>query len=142
MLRWLHEQSTTSTTKWRKARRVSSLSPKNATIDEHAAACAAENGHLHVLEFLIQQSEKNLHECIQHAFSSAISAGQLHVVQYLDENDYECWDDNINKAVENGHVDVARYVLENRIGLDSDDALDRAAERGHLEVVELLCANG
>ncbi|TYZ67453.1 hypothetical protein PybrP1_011386, partial [[Pythium] brassicae (nom. inval.)] len=119
-----------------------SVGPENATTDESAVSCAAENGHLHVIELLIQQSEEDIGKWMDVAYTSAIQVGQLHVVRYMHENGYECRHGDICKAAENGHVDVVRYMLENRVGIDANDALDRAARRGHLEVVKLLCANG
>ncbi|TYZ67589.1 hypothetical protein PybrP1_003358 [[Pythium] brassicae (nom. inval.)] len=48
----------------------------------------------------------------------------------------------MSAAASNGHVEVVRYLLENRIGLDSLRALDEAVKKGHVEIVELLCAHG
>ncbi|TYZ67588.1 hypothetical protein PybrP1_003357 [[Pythium] brassicae (nom. inval.)] len=121
---------------------IQSVGPENATINASAITTAVENGHHNVAEFLSQMSEWNLRGRMTDEFSRAIEDGKLHVVQYLNENGYESRDYDIYKAAENGHVDVVRYMLENRVGIDADDALDRAARRGHLEVVKLLCANG
>ncbi|TYZ68639.1 hypothetical protein PybrP1_000237, partial [[Pythium] brassicae (nom. inval.)] len=120
-----------------------SLGPELATIDSDAIWHAASNGHLHVLEFLMQQREWDLSESISEAYEAAAGTGQLHVIQYLHESGIRCTEQNpIDEAATNGHLDTAMYLHMNRIGSCSKDALTGAVKNGHLDIVKFLCANG
>lgn len=97
---------------------IQSVGPESARVDGIAIACAAANGHLNVLKFLIQQqTEWNLPQgWITDGLSRAIEAGHLHVVQCLHENGYMCEESAIDMAAANGHLDVVMYLREKRSG--------------------------
>lgn len=153
LLRWLHARKlfiNSSTTNGAASsgnldvvRFLHSLGDDSTNIDDSAVYSAASNGHVHVLEFLMQQSEWDLSDAFEDAYEAAASTavGHFHVVQYLHERSQVHGEPNRRGCAANGHLDIVRFLLENRIGRCSRAALTKAAQNGHLEVVQFLCAN-
>jgi hypothetical protein len=77
-----------------------------------ALSKAAQNGHLHILEWMADQEQR-----------------------------YDCGK-SMYEAARNGHVQVVQWLYENTSASCTMDAMDAAATHGHLDIVKLLHANG
>lgn len=78
----------------------------------------------------------------------AAGAGHVELLQYVHETydaNFCCVGGHMEAAAANSHLDVVRFLLENRtacIGHDSGpSAFDRAATNGHLKIVQFLHEN-
>lgn len=67
---------------------IESVGPEKATIDGNAVHDSAVNGHIHVLEFLMNQNEWDLVGWMPTAYSLAVRCGNLPAVRYLHEKVY------------------------------------------------------
>ena len=82
---------------------------------------------------------------------NAIKAGDLCVIKeysyafqrskYCDEKILKWFKDMMNLAAENGHLEVVKWLSENRKEGCTTDAMDRAARNGYFEVVKWLSKN-
>ena len=69
----------------------------------------------------------------------AAKYGHLDVVKWLHENRTEgCSVAAMDWAAKNGHLEVVKWLHVNRTEGCTEDAMDCAAENGHLEVVKFL----
>ena len=76
------------------------------------------------------------------AMTWAVRKGHLEVVKWLHENRQEgCTIDAMNWAAGRGHLDVMKWLHENRQEGCTTGAMDYAAEEGHLDVVKWLHEN-
>src|SRR5437016_230119 len=70
----------------------------------------------------------------KYAMDFAASNGHLEVIKWLHQNRKEgCNDDAMDNAASNGHLDVVKWLHENRTEGCTTHAMDNAAENGHLE---------
>jgi len=68
--------------------------------------------------------------------------GHLEIVKFLHENRTEgCTKWAMNQAAENGHLEVVKFLHENRTEGCTKWAMNEAAENGHLEIVKFLHEN-
>ena len=73
------------------------------------------------------------------AMNLAARNGHLEVVKWLHQNRTEgCTTDAMDHAASNGHLDVVKWLHQNRKEGCTKDAMDWAAGNGHLEVVNFL----
>ena len=93
-----------------------------------AVSWAAENGHLDIVKYLVEDQKADIHYNDEFALQWASGAGYLDVVKYLVEhgaNIQEREDGALRQASKNGHLDVAEYLL--RMGANiharEDDAV-------------------
>ncbi|KAJ3282671.1 hypothetical protein HK104_010777 [Borealophlyctis nickersoniae] len=86
-------------------------------ISDEAVPGAAENGHLEVVRFLLEDDEAPVHGRDEDGY------GALHL------------------AAREGHSEVVRLLLDHGVG-DIEDALIVAATEDHLEVVQVLLEAG
>ena len=112
-----------------------------------ALGWAAENGHLHVVKYLVEEQNANLSKDDDFALRWASGAGYLDVVKYLVEqgaNIHERQDGALRQASEGGHLQVVKYLL--KIGANvharEDHAVRMASSNGHLDVVKYLVEQG
>jgi len=76
-----------------------------------AAAWAAENGHLHILEYLVERKYKHYEE---NACSCAAQNGHLDCLKFLHETAKAPWNSYaVRYAHENNHVECVQYLLDN-----------------------------
>ena len=76
------------------------------------------------------------------AMDNAARQGHLEIVKWLHENRSEgCTTWAIDMAAYNGHLEVVKWLHENRTEGCTTDAMDHAAWMGHLEVVKFLHEN-
>ena len=75
------------------------------------AAWAAENGHLHILEYLV---ERKYDEYDEYACEYAAKNGHLDCLKYLHETAKAPWDSRaVRFAHENNHPECLQYLLDN-----------------------------
>ena len=79
------------------------------------ASWAAENGHLHILEYLVERKYDQYHEA---ACAFAAENGHLDCLKYLHETAKAPWDYwAVRVAHENNHTECVQYLLENNCPL-------------------------
>ena len=75
------------------------------------ATWAAENGHLHILEYLV---ERKYDKFEAFACERAAGNGHLDCLKYLRETAKAPWDSEaVRKAHENNHPECVQYLLDN-----------------------------
>ena len=75
------------------------------------AAWAAERGHLHILEYLV---ERKYDKYEVRACKYAAMHGQLDCLKYLHETAKAPWDSEaVREAHKNNHTDCVQYLLDN-----------------------------
>ncbi|KAJ3270349.1 hypothetical protein HDU76_011172, partial [Blyttiomyces sp. JEL0837] len=103
-------------------------------------ATATEHGLFEHVVFL-QQVRPQI-ECTTRAMNLAAGNGHLDIVRFLHENRQEgCTTYAMDKAASNGHLDVVKFLHENRQEGCTTAAMDGAAHRGFLSVVRYLFLN-
>lgn len=76
------------------------------------------------------------------AMDNAARSGHLEMVKWLHENRSEgCSTRAMDGAASSGHLEVVEWLHQNRTEGGSRAAIDRAAYNGHLEVVKWLTQN-
>lgn len=97
---------------------------------------AAAKGRLDIVKWLSKQEVK---------LGMALVRPRPPLCAYDDEaappSAFGCTTDAMDLAAKNGHLEVVKWLHENRTEGCSIDALERAAENGHLEIVKWLCEN-
>ena len=79
------------------------------------ATLAAENGHLHILEYLVERKYDRYDEW---ACQWAAENGHLDCLKYLHETAKAPWDeDAVRKAHENNQPECVQYLLDNNCPL-------------------------
>ena len=79
------------------------------------AIWAAENGHLHILQYLV---ERKFDQYSVYACWYAAKYGHLDCLKYLHETAKAPWDeDAIRSAHENNHPECVQYLLDNNCPL-------------------------
>ena len=79
--------------------------------DWRSAAWAAKNGHLHILEYLVERKYDKYDEdvCV-----FAAVYGHFDCLKYLHETAKAPWDEKaVREAHENNHTDCVQYLLDN-----------------------------
>ena len=112
-----------------------------------ALGWAAENGHLHVVKYLVEECKADLSKDDEFALRWASGAGYLDVVKYLVEhgaNIHEREDGALRQASQEGQLEVVKYLLTigSNIHARDDDAVRMASINGHIEVVKYLVEHG
>jgi len=111
-----------------------------------AMDAAAESGHLHVLEWLHENSDAT---CSSTAIDFAAANGHLEVVEYLHQNEYHS-SDAFNFAVIYGHLKVVQFLHDQQVAPmtcassnhNCVSSLELASEYGRSKIVEWLVRNG
>ena len=115
------------------------------------ATWAAENGHLHILEYLVGRAalEGNLNEvqyCVryecpidEYACANAALKGHLACLKYLHEKAKAPWDRRTaHWAALNGHLHILKYLVEREFDEFTEWAREDAAKNGHLDCLKYL----
>ena len=75
------------------------------------ATYAAENGHLHILEYLV---ERKYDDYSEYACGYAAEEGQLDCLKYLHETAKAPWNSvAVREAHKNNHPECLQYLLDN-----------------------------
>ncbi|CAL6356627.1 unnamed protein product [Bathycoccus prasinos] len=83
--------------------------------DSLTAEWAAESGHLHILEYLV---ERKYDQFDRSACMCAATNGHLDCLKYLHETAKAPWDDDaVQEAHENNHPECVQYLLDNNCPL-------------------------
>ena len=85
---------------------------------------------------------KKLYKPYTHTWNWAAGHGHLDVVKFLHENRTEgCTTWAMNSAAEDGHLEIVKFLHENRTEGCTENATDFAEMNGHLEIVKWLHEN-
>ncbi len=120
------------------------LSPEHI---DAALLISATWGHLHVVQYLIEDAGADIHACDDLALRMAACYNELVVVKYLVEHGADLHINNefaLQCSAERGHVLVVQYLVEHGadVHADGNRALRRSARYGHLPVVKYLVEHG
>jgi hypothetical protein len=111
-----------------------SLHNQGQQLEEGTLEIAAENGHLHILQYFRHSWNANV-------IRAAAQAGHLHIVKYLHENGCP-WDHKVTAGAANvGHLHCLKYLHENNCPWD-EWATAWAARGDELECLKYLHQNG
>ncbi|EGG17884.1 hypothetical protein DFA_08885 [Cavenderia fasciculata] len=92
------------------------------------------------LEKFVYLEKSGVIFCTTMAMDRAATRGDLEMVKYLQANRTEgCSDEGLGGAIENAHLDVVHFILENQMLRGHgchNDAFVRASAHGHLKVFE------
>ena len=80
--------------------------------DDYALRCAADNGHLDVVKYLVEHGA-DIHAKDDFALFCAVDSGHTDIVKYLAKHGadvHACNDYVADIAAENGHTDVVNYL--------------------------------
>ena len=81
-------------------------------------------------------------KCSTNAIDRSALNFHLEVVKWLHENRSEgCTSEAMDSAALNGHIEVIKWLHENRSEGCTESTMDEAAEYGHLEIVKFLHYN-
>ncbi|EGG16761.1 hypothetical protein DFA_07739 [Cavenderia fasciculata] len=134
---------------------------------ERAIKLASENGHFDCVKYLVENMSIKkgteeamnmaalnghydivvyLHQhsyiCTTRAIDGAAAKGHLNIIKFLQENRTEgCSRGAMNISSANGHLDCVRFLHNHRSEGCTTDAMDEASANGHLSVVEYLHHN-
>ncbi|GAB9469639.1 hypothetical protein Gpo141_00006912 [Globisporangium polare] len=109
-------------------------------------ATAAENGRVHVMEWLYSQSSSNTrNDRLPTAIDSAARNGHQDALQWLHLHGYDregcATTQAMDLAAANGHLHVVEWLHRIRSEGCTTNAMDSAASNGHAGVVQWLHAN-
>jgi len=107
--------------------------------NDYALRWASMNGHLSVVQFLVQ----HVHADNDYALCWASYYGHLPVVQFLVQHGadvHACNDYALRWASNYGHLPVVQFLVQHGadVHAENDDALRCASYNGHLAVVQFL----
>ena len=122
------------------------LLENNSITNNQALIYASKNGHLDVVEYLVDHGA-NLNVEDDNSLQWASSKGHLKVVEYLVDHgaNVNAQDDYaLILASKNGHLDVVEYLVDHGANVNARDdyALRWASNNGHLDIVEYLVNHG
>ena len=116
---------------------VKYLIENGCILDVRAIDRASENGHLHVVKFL----HENGAPWDEYACRSAAGNGHLHLLKYLHENGCP-WDENTNYiSAEYGELECLKYAHENGCPWD-EEVCQFSMNKGNLECLKYAHQNG
>lgn len=105
-------------------------------------ACAG--GHLPTVKFLVENGaginppSSTGDHWRRHPIAQAVLYGHQAVVEYLLAQGAERVKFDIELPIENGHVDLVRFLVENRLASENPSALVRACEGNRIDLVKFL----
>ena len=83
--------------------------------DSYTANLAAQNGHLHILEYLV---EREFDEYDEFSCESAAKFGHLDCLKYLHETAKAPWESEaVRRAHESNQTECVQYLLDNNCPL-------------------------
>jgi hypothetical protein len=110
--------------------------PWNTGTANYAADAAAKNGHLHILEYLV---ERKFDDFDEEACEYAAMNGHLDCLKYLHEVAKAPWDtETADAAALNGHLHILEYLVERKYDQYDEYACEDAARNGHLDCLKFL----
>lgn len=101
-------------------------------------------GHVEIIQWMLSHNYAISGDILL----GAASAGHVELLQYVHETydaNFCCVGGHMEAAAANGHLNVVRFLLENRAACivhgSGPSAFDQAATNGHLEIVQFLHEN-
>jgi len=115
--------------------------------NDYALRVASENGHVSVVQFLVEVGHADVHADDDGALNVASLYGHLAIVQFLVEhgaNVHACDDAALHVASQNGHLAVVQFLVTQGANVHAldENALSVASRNGHLPVVQFLVEVG
>ena len=112
-----------------------------------AVRAAAFNGHLSIVQYLVEQYNADIRSCNDFALSRASAGGHLLLVKYLItliEDTHDAYSGALVWASKKGQLPVVKYLIEKgaNVNYDRGAPLEFASGKGHSEVVDYLIENG
>jgi hypothetical protein len=106
---------------------------------DSAMSAAAENGHLHVVQWLARNRGT---ACRLTACARAAGNGHLQILKWVNNEGNGEWGvDIMDRAAQSGQLEIVEWLHRQRSEGCSTFAMDGAAANGHLEVVQWLHTN-
>ena len=114
------------------------------TMDNYAFSMAAKNGHLGVVEYLVDNNYFKTND-LYYDSKCAAQNGHLEIIEFLCRK-YGVnlfGDGALQGAAKGGHLNIVKFLYEQNIDVSTgDSALGIAAKNNHLEVVRFLYERG
>jgi hypothetical protein len=104
---------------------------------------AAIKGHLHIIEFII--NEGGSFNNIDKLYINAISGGHIHIVQWAIKKGYKCnYSILIEESAKKGHLDIIKILVETGEGkiCSIDKFYSNAIYVGSIEIIQWGIENG
>lgn len=103
---------------------------------------AASNGHLDVVKFIVEKSEReDVHIDYRAAAQQAATKGHLDVVEFILDKGYNDYNDLMCFAAPSGKIDIIRLLVE-RGANNYNETMREAGFFGSMDVIELMLAKG
>eukprot|EP01133_Synstelium_polycarpum_P018236 gene18236-21818_t len=99
------------------------------------AVGAASGGHMDIIEWLHENSPQVI---TNEVMDKAARYGRLEIVQYLNDNGYECSDNALQGSLLAGHLQVTKYLLENRSERGDEEMVYRVVESNPPNLLEII----
>lgn len=114
------------------------VNEKGEELTSQTANYSAENGHIHVLEWL---KTKDI-ICTDITFNIAIEKGHTDTVYWIDDNFSRIltYNKSIELACKHGNLEIVKWLHNKKVEATSR-AMDLAAGNGHLDIVKFLHIN-
>lgn len=104
-----------------------------------ALKSAITRGNWPMIHYLFEHQPKCF---LKRGFDNAIKLGVLELVKYLHANGFESSRDPMVEAAEHGHLNILQYLFDNIPDKgNSDTVMDVAAQNNHLDIVKWLHEN-
>lgn len=115
------------------------LHERGEVCTEAAITDAANKGHIEVVKWIHENCDVR---CSPYAIELAAFQGDLEMVRWLYENRPEASyvSHALTNAVQQGHLEVVKYLREHSEFMSIDDAISYAIGNGDVEMVTYLCA--
>ncbi len=108
----------------------------------HSFNKICRKGDLEVLKWLFFNNKIDYTNTNNNIMDSASKYGHLDIVKFLHENRLEgCTTSAMNYASQNGYLEIVMFLHENRLEGCTTSAMDKAVLNRHLEVVKFLHEN-
>jgi ankyrin repeat protein len=127
-------------------KKVKSLVSRGVNIHSHndaALYCAAEYGHLNVVQYLIEQGSKGFDKLDDYILPRSAEKGHFEIVKFLVEQGADIHSNNdyaLRWAASNGHFEIVKFLVESGadIHAENDFAIRWAELSGHNEILKYL----
>jgi ankyrin repeat protein len=118
---------------------VKFLYDNEVAYDEDLFEWIVENGRLDILQFLHNIDAKTVMDYGLYIMSAASEYDQLEIIQFLHNVGIEYGDHTMGIACTYGNLEVVRYLYETGMKFDYEDCMCWAIENGHIDVIKFIC---
>jgi hypothetical protein len=120
----------------------------NAGLTGKALECAAQLGHINVVEILLQSRTDTHADAVGRALRCAAKGGYISIVELILQSLTDIFTYEVSWALEgaasNGHTSIVEIIIQSRTDIPADHvgkALKAASEKGLTTIVELILQN-